>query len=125
LKPKISAQKPPEDLFEEIEGDGTMVSAKWGDREWTKKVEQAYWHDLPTPPPSRESSPCPAGFGDALSIADGLAVRVLIDLCKPEAVPDGAWDSPMDAAAEEARRRFFRTQYRAVESEVVGIQVKW
>ncbi|THG94549.1 hypothetical protein EW145_g8119, partial [Phellinidium pouzarii] len=28
------------------------ANARWGDREWTKRVEQAYWHELPTPPPS-------------------------------------------------------------------------
>jgi hypothetical protein len=34
-------------------------------------------------------------------------------------------DMRMDETAEARRREFFRTRYRAVESEVVGLGVKW
>ncbi|KAF5393510.1 hypothetical protein D9757_000594 [Collybiopsis confluens] len=30
----------------------SIPAAKWGNKEWTKRVENAYWHSLPTPPPS-------------------------------------------------------------------------
>ncbi|KIY50350.1 iron hydrogenase [Fistulina hepatica ATCC 64428] len=29
----------------------------WSDKEWTRRVEDAYWHDLPTPPHSPRESP--------------------------------------------------------------------
>ena len=35
------------------------------------------------------------------------------------------WATVLDAEAEARRARLFRTQYRAVESEVVGLAVKW
>ena len=97
--------------------EGVLQNAKWGDKEWTKRVEKAYWHDLPTPP----SSPKPDG-----DVADVLASRILVNLCRPT-VPDAtlAWTDTMDAEAESRRRMLFRTEYRAVESEVVGLAVKW
>ncbi|KAF9566761.1 iron hydrogenase [Agrocybe pediades] len=60
-------------------GDG-MPSGKWGDKEWTRKVEEAYWRN---------------GKGDEN--------YKLVDL---------DWKD-------------LRTEYRAVESEVVGLAVKW
>lgn len=114
---------------------GGTPSAKWGDREWTKKVEQAYWHDLPTPPPSPSpvSSPLSLSLStttrtNSLSshaLADELAARVLTELCKPSDGFESTWQSKMDSAAEESRKAYFRTQYRAVESELAGIQVQW
>ncbi|KAI5123922.1 hypothetical protein M0805_006340 [Coniferiporia weirii] len=121
------------------------ASARWGDREWTKRVEQAYWHDLPTPPPSpplpASSTPLdsvsiptsivPSGLNayssasERLAAADALALRVLSELCQPRTDAPRAWSDAMDTAAEERRRAFFRTQYRAVESAVIGIQVQW
>ncbi|KAJ7647321.1 iron hydrogenase [Roridomyces roridus] len=77
------------------EETGVAQNAKWGDKEWTKKVEEAYW--------SVEQR------GDD---ADQLLGRVLDDLC-----PAG-----LD---HESRNRLFRTSYRAVESDVVGLAVKW
>jgi hypothetical protein len=51
---------------------------------------------------------------------------VLVDLCRPlESIEGRQWCMTMDPAAEERRRAFFRTQYRAVESEVIGLAVKW
>lgn len=107
-------------------------SAKWGDKAWTKKVEVVYWHDLPTPPPSPtpgdETDP-----GKSLSClvdkktraADQLAVRVLEETCKPKDAHVSSWMDSLDESAERRRRNIFRTQYRAVESEVVGLAVKW
>ncbi|KAI6121523.1 iron hydrogenase [Pisolithus sp. B1] len=97
----------------------TIAGPKWGNKEWTKEVEKAYWHDLPTPPPS----PPPDSLVDAL---DRLALRVKVELCQPQdAANHACWSSAMDADAERRRRALFRTQYRAVESEVVGLAVKW
>lgn len=96
-----------------------IAGPKWGNKEWTKEVERAYWHDLPTPPPS----PPPDSLPDAL---DQLALRVKVELCQPQDTANQAcWSSAMDADAERRRRELFRTQYRAVESEVVGLAVKW
>ncbi|KAG0706111.1 iron hydrogenase [Suillus ampliporus] len=104
--------------------DGAMQGAKWGNKEWTKEVERTYWHDLPTPPPSPR--PDAQDFDTPFSRADHLAAQVKVDLCRPT---DGSlhdtWASIMDEEAEKQRRELFRTQYRAVESEVVGLAVKW
>jgi iron only hydrogenase large subunit-like protein len=101
--------------------DNAMQGAKWGNKEWTKEVERVYWHDLPTPPPS----PRPHDQEPETPL-DRLAAQVKIDLCHPT---DGSlhenWASIMDEGAETRRRELFRTQYRAVESEVVGLAVKW
>jgi hypothetical protein len=106
-------------------GDGTQsqgYASKWGDREWTARVEAMYWNGVPTPPPS------PPLSGPAkpsrVAVADELALRVVRELCQPK---EGlsAWSSAMDEDAEARRRQFFRTEYRAVESEVLGIAVKW
>lgn len=153
--PNSISYTPPEavDLESEL-----LPNAKWGDREWTKRVEEAYWHDLPTPPPSPPAGLARPGSGPSadgasspqvtepgksgsmgsidgdcvvsprnlkkLTYADELAVRVLVDLCRPHEGVAG-WASEMEAGAEEARRRYFRTEYRAVISDVVGLQVKW
>lgn len=148
-------------------GSDAMVqnSARWGDKAWVKRVEAAYWHDLPTPPaspPQLPSAPLPESTStpelttdDAhpplpqtlsaispMEEANSLVLRVLSELCCPhshshshsEPLPDSdseakhtlkTWDAPLDARAEALRRRFFRTEYHAVESEVLGIQVKW
>ncbi|KAI0930318.1 hypothetical protein AcV5_007068 [Taiwanofungus camphoratus] len=115
------------------EEDGALPGpgAKWGDKEWTRKVEEAYWRGLPTPPPSPPPQTpaldgCVNDVGESSS-ADRLALKVLFELCRPQAL-DGAkghWAVEMDDEAEARRRKLFRTQYRAVESEVVGLAVKW
>ncbi|OAX42262.1 iron hydrogenase [Rhizopogon vinicolor AM-OR11-026] len=104
--------------------DGAMQGAKWGNKEWTKEVERAYWHDLPMPPPSpRPDAQTSDGPFDR---ADHLAAQVKVDLCRPTGggVHD-TWVSVMDEEAERRRHEHFRTQYRAVESEVIGLAVKW
>jgi hypothetical protein len=125
-------------------------SARWGDKAWTKRVEEAYWRDrneheqmfLPTPPDSPPRSPSRnhnedtnvKGIDHIWAEADRLAAQVLTDLCRPreallmptaEGPDSGGWQACMDEEAEARRRRLFRTEYRAVESEVVGLAVKW
>jgi hypothetical protein len=109
--------------------DGTQsqgYASKWGDREWTARVEAIYWDGLPTPPPSPPlSSACLAPWTHPRAmLADRLAVQIARDLCNP-VVPIEAWTDTMDAEAEKRRHALFRTGYRAVESEVLGIAVKW
>ena len=104
--------------------DGVQ-NGRWGDKNWTRKVEDAYWNwkalpnsefndKLPTPPDSP-----PYGDDDSREKSGGGAVghvvkRVMADLCGH----DGSeWI--------ERRRELFRTEYRAVESQVVGLAVKW
>ncbi|KLO06441.1 iron hydrogenase [Schizopora paradoxa] len=105
-------------------------AARWGNKEWTKRVEQAYWHDLPTPPPS--PTPTDTDQFPTTSISDGktshlladkLAVQILSDLCEQQGII--YWSDTMGENGEGLRKKFFRTEYRAVESEVLGIQVKW
>ncbi|KAG5342995.1 hypothetical protein C0989_005946 [Termitomyces sp. Mn162] len=75
--------------------------ARWGSKEWTKKVEEQYWREP---------------FTDVSGqLADGLALRIYEDMC-------GHGD---EIVREETRRRFFRTEYRAVESEDAGLAVVW
>ncbi|KAG6811903.1 hypothetical protein H0H92_005361 [Tricholoma furcatifolium] len=76
-------------------------NARWGSKEWTKRVEEEYWRE-----PLKDVRN---------SLADGLARRIYDDLC-------GAGD---DAERAESRRRYFRTEYREVKSEVVGLAVVW
>jgi iron only hydrogenase large subunit-like protein len=91
-----------------------IPSSKWGDKGWTKEVEMAYWHDLPTPLVS------PRLTDLALTGPDHIASRVLMDLCVPS-----SQTGSMAEVAEAKRRELFRTQYHAVEGEVDGLIVKW
>jgi len=84
LKPRT--RKDEEGYERNWEEIGVMQNAKWGDKEWTRLVEEAYWR------------------GTTVE-ADVVADRVMEELC------DG--------------RRKLRTGYRAVESEVLGLAVKW
>jgi len=69
-------------------------------------------------------SPVLGSSETAAEKADELARRILVDLCQP--IGNMArWAASMDEKAEAQRRMFFRTQYRTVESEVVGLAVKW
>lgn len=92
-------------------------------------MELAYWHGLPTPPPSPKLNDASNGTdGQAdhkVVVAEKLAAQVLAETCQPEASEVDSWTSTMDEAGEALRRKYFRTQYRAVESEVVGLAVKW
>ncbi|OSX66411.1 hypothetical protein POSPLADRAFT_1131939 [Postia placenta MAD-698-R-SB12] len=116
-----------------VDGDGVPPGsdARWGTREWTRKVEEAYWHAPPTPPPSPghedDRVRAPDREQHVTQNAERLAAEILVDLCRPQtpAMSEMRWNATMDAEAEERRRRLFRTQYKAVESEVVGLAVKW
>jgi hypothetical protein len=73
--------------------------------------------------------------GAGLSIVvESLVARVTRELCAPvrvrqrqeeEGVGFGSADTWVDEMSEVRRRGLFRTQYRVVESEVVGLGVKW
>ena len=101
------------------QGDDAMgASERWGDKEWVKKVEAAYWNvfPTPTPPPSPPpsilslSSITTEDTSSPMVLADNFALRVLEEMC----------------GGQEARQAtLLRTQYRAVESDVVGLAVKW
>ena len=102
------------------------AGARWGNKEWTRRVEDAYWRTggIPTPPPSPPSVPCALEEKTThQSHADGLAAKVLSELCGSS--PQLCWEAQMDEEGEKKRQQFFRTQYRAVESDVMGINVVW
>lgn len=84
------------------------ILSRWANKEWTKKIEEAYWQ-----------GERPSGEVD---VADRLMASVLDDLC----LTDEGWGD-VDVCEERdlCRKRFFRTQYQAVESDVVGFGVKW
>ncbi|KAF8973265.1 iron hydrogenase [Flammula alnicola] len=78
-----------------------MPSGKWGDKEWTRQVEEAYWRERP-----------------------GVPVH---DLDTPPYTPRTGhvnWTAEWRNWQGE-RRKLMRTEYRAVESEIVGLAVKW
>ncbi|KIK99341.1 hypothetical protein PAXRUDRAFT_30594 [Paxillus rubicundulus Ve08.2h10] len=106
--------------MEETGAEIPFQGPQWGNKEWTKEVEKAYWHALPALSLPR-SVPNEIGA----DVADYLALRVKVDMCRPQNICQGSWDVRMDLEAEQRRRELFRTQYRAVENEVIGLAVKW
>ncbi|KAH9940508.1 iron hydrogenase [Epithele typhae] len=144
LRPPPSAQgKDEEGLVRDWDADGVRVPSeppletdeplpapvtgvRWGDREWTKTVEAAYWRVLLTPLPTPPADGVPAGAGCAEAEADALAARVLVEATRAKGMGEiVGWDVRLDEEAEGRRTMMFRTQYRAVESEVIGLAVKW
>ncbi|KAG8920154.1 Cytosolic Fe-S cluster assembly factor nar1 [Tulasnella sp. 418] len=143
-------------------GDGQVptASTRWADKEWTNKVEAAYWHDYPTPPVSPPLTPRinalndpsppqpivngvrsvvgktvvghpPAAFLDSQQKAVLLAGTILRDLCgsttdqaSQSSLPL-SWNDKLNEEGEAMRRKLFRTQFRAVESDVLGLTVQW
>lgn len=91
---------------------GPGPEARWGDKEWTKEVERVYWSEQ--------------GL-DTLSHAgvNVFAAKMLHEMCKHDVDPGLSWPESMNEKAEALRRTLFRTEYRAVESEVDGLFVKW
>jgi hypothetical protein len=127
LKPPIRSSserdgESDERCWEESEASVNGIqSGKWGDKDWIRRVEDAYWKELPESKDKLPTPPDTPPHGDDGStekywagVADHVVQRVIVDLCGH----DGRkWI--------ERRRDLFRTQYRAVESEVVGLAVKW
>ncbi|KAG9098465.1 Cytosolic Fe-S cluster assembly factor nar1 [Ceratobasidium sp. UAMH 11750] len=106
------------------EGDETATrDARWGDKQLVKDVEAIYWQGAWTPPPSPGGSPR-ALMWDSTAL-DTLAARILRDVCQPKVSGCDKWGDEMDERAEASRRALFRTSFRAVESEVVGLAVQW
>lgn len=91
---------------------GSGLGARWGDKEWMKGVERVYWIEPDSDVPTH------AGV-------DVSAVNVLHEMCQYDVTPGLSWFQSMDEGAEARRRSLFRTEYRAVESEVDGLLVKW
>ncbi|KAF9647239.1 iron hydrogenase [Thelephora ganbajun] len=90
---------------------GSGLGARWGDKEWTKEVERVYWTERDL---------------DVQTHAEinVFAVNMLRETCQCDA-PGLSWSGSMDEKAEARRRTLFRTEYRAVESGVDGLLVKW
>jgi len=101
---------------DETPSEGVVASERWGDKDWVRRVENAYWSDLPTPPASPGPSMGPSGSNALVSVpmayrtVDEFAMRVLAE---------------MTGGDEGKRKELLRTQYHAVESDVVGLAVKW
>jgi iron only hydrogenase large subunit-like protein len=91
---------------------GTGMGARWGDKEWVKEVEKVYW--------AEQDSDVPAH-----TAVDLFAANVLHEICQSDPVPGLSWFESMNEKAEAQRRALFRTEYRAVESEVDGLLVRW
>ncbi|KAJ6625630.1 iron hydrogenase [Mycena sp. CBHHK59/15] len=107
LKPITdSVQLDAEGYSRDWEETGVMQNAKWGDKEWTKKVEESYW----------------SSGEHRQDDADRLLNWVLDDLCLTD---EGLGDVDVQAEDGACRKRLFRTNYRAVESDIVGLAVKW
>lgn len=119
------------------QGQGQGQGGKWGDKEWIKKVEERYWDGSPPPPPPPPSLSLTTTTRRSpnekerklVASANTLAAQILKDLCHPSSPQNPKtefkWTSQMDPQAESKRHTYFRTQYRAIETEVVGLAVKW
>lgn len=91
---------------------GSGIGARWGDKEWMKEVERVYWVERDSDDPTH------TGINE-------FAVNLLHETCRYDVTPGLSWSESMDEKAEARRRTLFRTEYRAVESEVDGLFVKW
>ena len=110
---QLSRQSAESDKTQPQETSSPSLSTRWGDKAWVDKVEAAYWQHIPE---------------DLQMVqADALACRILGELCEYEdmEMENNDWCSTLSPEAEQKRRDFFRTSYRKVESEVVGLAVKW
>ncbi|KIM30427.1 hypothetical protein M408DRAFT_285408 [Serendipita vermifera MAFF 305830] len=85
-----------------VNGDTAGMGARWGDREWVKVVEDTYC-----------SEACDANTWE---IAETRVKCVLDDLLSGCETGD---------ARTSRRSALLRTQYRAVVSDVIGLNVKW
>jgi len=126
------------------------ASERWGDKEWIKRAENAYWntHGTLTPPPSppasvasvasiRSPSPTPAigspptpttnGTAGPTSPPPAKAERLISALSAADVLADGVIADLLDVAESRGSKgaEILRTEYQAVVSEVVGLAVKW
>ena len=85
-----------------VNGDTAGMGSRWGDREWVKVVEETYWSE------PRDDV--------VWTNADDIVKRVLDDLLE---------DAGTENERMTQRRLLLRTQYRAVVSDVIGLNVKW
>ncbi|ELU42459.1 nuclear prelamin A recognition factor-like protein [Rhizoctonia solani AG-1 IA] len=108
------------DGFDGVSESAAARDARWGDKQLVKDVEAIYWGGVWTPPPSPTGKQRAPNF----VLADKLASEVLGDLCQPVSTFN-RWSDDMDGEAESLRRTLFRTNFRPVESEVVGLAVQW
>ena len=112
----------------------------WNTRAWTREVERAYWggavpeHTLPG-----AAQPGSADLGKASTLERGsgrepeseyehveaLVARVLRELGTPTRPQQEEVGSIPGSESNDVARGLFQTEYRAVESEVVGLGVKW
>ncbi|KAG7449519.1 iron hydrogenase [Guyanagaster necrorhizus] len=87
-----------------------IQNARWGSKEWTRKVEEVYWEESsPSEGTNGALGWAPVETrctGPVVNVPDELIKRVLLE-------------------ANDVARNLFRTQYRAIENEVVGLAVKW
>ncbi|KAH9002110.1 iron hydrogenase [Lactarius hatsudake] len=128
---------------------GTAAEApRWNTRAWTREVDRAYWGGLAQPGPgSGDLSSNNKGRDDKASSCsptlelssgaesepehDRVEALILSAPTRPQQEQEvgtgaGSGPRPESRTLDEARRRgLFRTEYRAVESEVVGLGVKW
>lgn len=85
-----------------VNGDTAGMGSRWGDREWVKVVEETY-----------RSGPCDV---DVSNEAEDMVNEVLDNLLH---------DVETEEGRASRRRSLLRTQYRAVVSDVIGLNVKW
>ncbi|KAJ3735707.1 iron hydrogenase [Lentinula guzmanii] len=108
-----------------LEDVSRPLAAKWGNKEWTKRVENVYWRDLFTPAASptsenqrmtnsgeKEDAGCGSEIrNEIMMMADRLMIDITDDLYRN--------------MGSGPQHNLFRTNYQAVESEVVGLAVRW
>lgn len=95
----------------------TPPSEKWGNKDWIKEVEASYWTTT-------------EGVNPTVRMT---VLQVLRDVCSPlelkisaeDETGSSTWTQKLDLEAEMRRSQFFRTSYKKVETEVVGLAVKW
>ena len=121
-------------------------SSSWNSRAWTREVERAYWggpapeHALPgaAEPGSADLASSSASptltLGSEYEQVEALVARVWKELGAPTRQREadtgpgtglGPESRSPDSVGEARRRALLRTEYRAVESDVVGLGVKW
>lgn len=109
-------------------GEAPPPPSSWNTRAWTREVERAYWggaapeHALP-----QAAEPGSADLGTSYEHVEALVARVWKELGAPTQGDTGPGSGPGPESRTTVTEGLgqFRTAYRAVESEVVGLGVKW